>query len=69
MPSLEGQVMDCSTHSIFLSNKGVHEDGMLGMVSVTHTLFLCPIWGTSGNFISTCQTFIEHLLSAPVLKL
>lgn len=53
MPSLEGQVRDCSTHSVFLSNKGFHQDGMVGMVSVIYSLFLCPIQGTSGDVIST----------------
>lgn len=64
MPSLEGQVMDCSTHSVFLSNKGFCEAGMVGMVSVIHSLFLRPIQRTSRNFISTYQTFIEHTLCA-----
>ena len=40
MSFVEGQVTDCSTHSVFLSNKAFHEDGTVGMVSVTHSLFL-----------------------------
>lgn len=28
MSSLEGQVMDCSTHSVYLPNKDLLKDGM-----------------------------------------
>lgn len=59
MSSLEGQVMDYSTHSVFVSNKGFHEDGMLEMVSLVYSLY---VLSKEFQEISTHQTFIEHLL-------
>lgn len=64
MPFLESQVKDCTTHSALVSNRGFREDGMVEIVSVIHSLFICPIQGTSENLISTHRTFTEHLLCA-----
>jgi hypothetical protein len=44
--------MDYSAHSVFLSNKDFHKDGVMGMLSVLHSFLACPIQGTSENVIS-----------------
>ena len=50
MSSLEGRVMDCSTHSFSLTRAFM---GMVGMVSVRHSLFVTP---------RECQEISFHLI-------
>lgn len=40
-----------------LSNNGFRGDGMVGMVSVIHSLFVCPIQGTSRKFLFNASNF------------
>ena len=50
MSSLEGRVMDCSTHSFSLTRAFM---GMVWMVSVRHSLFVTP---------RECQEISFHLI-------